>query len=63
MPLMKPPSYTGLRYNLRKIAEGELVDVLDRDVAALEAAGWEHDSNPPPPVLDVTPTDEPDEED
>lgn len=58
MPFMKPPHYQGLYYNSRKIADGELVDVLDRDVEALAAAGWAYELAPPPPVLDVAPTAE-----
>lgn len=40
MPLMKPPHYQGVTYNGTPVAKDGAVEVLERDVEALESEGW-----------------------
>lgn len=41
MPMMIPPHYEGLRYDGRRIRDGEVVPVADADVSSLLDERWE----------------------
>ena len=56
MPLMIPPENARL-YNGRNVAAGEAVEVLERDVEALTAAGWRPPNLKGDPITQEEPAD------